>query len=126
MRIELSVSGGIAGVSWAYVVDGSEGRVVGGECVRRTGCDWEAGEVLARVPDARVRALAGRFVEAGFPALERTDFGTECCDQFDYVLTYRDAAAAKTVRGSDGTLPEEVLELIRRVRAFVEEAREEG
>ena len=124
VRIELSVSGGIAGVSWSYTLDGPVGAVVGGECVRGPACDWDPGQILARFSAEKLRPLAVRFVESGFPGLERTDYGTQCCDQFTYVLTYRDADADRTVRGSDGTLPAAVLELVRAVRTFVEETRE--
>lgn len=124
VRIRLAVTGGLAGVDWAYVVDGEDGLILGERCAGTVGCDWESGEVLAAVSPAEILALAREFVESGFPELEREDYGVECCDQFEYALTYRDGDEEKTVTGSDGTLPDEVLALADAVRRFVEEARD--
>ena len=56
--------------------------------------------------------MAAEFSIRGFPELVDRDFGTECCDQFNYRLTFRSGVAATTVRGSDTTLPDDVRELI--------------
>lgn len=123
VRIELAVSGGIAGTDWAITIDGARGLIIGERCRGPVGCDWSDGETLAAVDDAAVLALAGRFAEEGFFALDRTDFGTECCDQFDYALAYVDEERERTVRGSDGTIPESVSRLVSAVRSFVADAR---
>ena len=95
-------------------------------CRRLLDCDWSDGEVLAATDEARLLALAQRFVDAGFLELGQTDYGTECCDQFGYQLTYLDAGDQKTVLGSDGTLPSSVLALVGEVRQFVTAARGGG
>lgn len=122
VRIVLAVSGGLAGVDWQVTVDGRDGRVVGDRCRAGIACDWQPGEVLASVDDRAIRGLAHRFFEADF-FRDDAEYGTECCDQFDYALTYRDSDDERTVTGSDGTLPERIRELIGDVIAFVEDAR---
>ncbi|MGH7540398.1 MAG: hypothetical protein ACRELC_05320, partial [Gemmatimonadota bacterium] len=105
VRIELAVSGGFAGVDWLVTIDGAAGRIVGERCRRALDCDWSEGEVLATVEPERLLVLARRFADEGFLALPRSDYGTECCDQFEYSLTYVDGDDQRTVTGSDGTLP---------------------
>lgn len=122
VRIVLAVSGGIAGVDWQVTIDGREGRIVGDRCSDVIACDWRPGAVLASVGDDAVRELAIRFFEAEFFRGE-AEHGTECCDQFDYVLTYSDPDDERTVTGSDGTLPERIRALIGEVTRFVEDAR---
>lgn len=123
VRIVLAVSGGFAGVDWQLTLDGRTARIVGDRCRGALDCDWEDGEVLAATDADQLLALARRFVETGFLELPRTDYGTECCDQFGYELTYADADDRKTVLGSDGTLPTSVLDLVGEVRQFVTAAR---
>lgn len=123
VRIELAVSGGIAGTEWAVTIDGARGVVVGDRCRGPVGCDWADGETLATVDEEALLALARRFAAEGFFDLERTDYGSQCCDQFDYALGYSDAERGRTVRGSDGTLPASVMRLVGAVRSFVDEAR---
>ena len=125
IRIVLGVSGGFAGADWQLTIDGQEARIVGDRCREGIGCDWSTGEVLATTDELRLLALARRFVEDGFLDLSETDYGTECCDQFGYELTYVDSDDNRTVLGSDGTLPDAVLRLIGQVHAFVQEARGE-
>lgn len=123
VRIELGVSGGFAGVDWQITIDGRAGWIVGDRCRGNLDCDWEAGELLATVDAARILELARRFIDVGFLELRQTDFGTECCDQFGYQLTYADDDDRRTVHGSDGTLPSSVLTLIEDVRRFLSESR---
>ena len=123
VRVVLSVSGGFAGVDWQFTIDGRRTDIVGDRCHRRLDCDWSAGEVLAATHGAQLLGLAQRFLDAGFLELPQTDYGTECCDQFEYQLTYVDAEGQKTVLGSDGTLPSSVLDLVGEVRRFVNAAR---
>lgn len=103
IRIELEVSGGIAGVGYSFVVDGASGEVRGLRCLAH--CPFEAGETIVVVSAAQVGSLARMLVDAGLLTLDRGDFGTQCCDQFHYVLTYADGTAAQTVRGSSEALP---------------------
>lgn len=123
VRIVLGVTGGFAGVDWQLTIDGRTGQIVGDRCRGEIDCDWAAGEVLSTIDGDRLLGLARRFVDAGFLELHGTDFGTQCCDQFDYRLTYTDHDGHKTVLGSDGTLPAFVLNLIADVRDFVSASR---
>ncbi len=125
VEIVLAVTGGIAPVDWQFTIDGPQGRIVGDRCRGHSACDWEPGEVLAPVSAGELAGLAGRFFEAKFFDGD-AEYGSECCDQFDYALTYRDSDDARTVRGSDGTLPARVRDLIAEVRGFVESARGAG
>lgn len=125
VRIVLAVTGGLAGVDWQVTIDGRDGRITGDRCRDRVACDWEPGDLLATVSEEAVRGLADRFFETGFFRGD-ANHGTQCCDQFDYALTYRDSDDRRTVTGSDGTLPRAVRDLIGEVTAFVEEARSGG
>jgi len=103
VTITLSVSGGFAGVHYAIVVDGAAGEVRGLECTAF--CDFEAGEVLLPVSAAQVEELARRLDEIGVMDLDGRDYGTECCDDFHYELTYQRGQRAATVRGGGARLP---------------------
>lgn len=104
IRLELEVSGGIAGVGYAFVVDGSNGEVLGLRCEAH--CPFDAAETIAVVTAAQVESLARSFVDAGLLALDRSDFGTQCCDQFHYVLSYADGTTERTVQGSSEVFPD--------------------
>lgn len=105
-RLELEVSGGIAGVDYAFVVDGASGEVRGLRC--RDHCPFGAGETIAVVSAAQVETLAGMLLDAGVLTLDRSDFGNECCDQFHYVITYSDGTVEGSARGSSEALPEDL------------------
>ncbi len=75
IRIELEVSGGIAGVGYGFVVDGAAGEVQGLRC--QAHCPFEAGETIAAVSADQVESLARRLVDAGLLTLDRGDFGTQ-------------------------------------------------
>jgi hypothetical protein len=119
--IVLSVSGGIAATDWQITIDGSRGVIVGDRC-EGLNCDWGPGETLATVTGDEISALAVQFVASGFFSGPR-EFGSQCCDQFDYVLRYTDDDDDRDIQGSDGTLPERLRDLIDAVRRFVDEAR---
>jgi len=122
VEIMLAVSGGIAGIDWQLTVNGAEGRIVGDRCAGQPGCDWTAGDILATFDATDLIGLATEFTRRGFfdgPA----DFGTECCDQFDYVLSYRDDDEDRTVTGSDARIPQNIRDLILLVEQFVSDAR---
>lgn len=122
IQITLAVSGGIAGVDWQYTVDGRQARILGDRCRGETVCDWEPGDVLATVDLEGLAALGQEFFARGFFD-SRESYGTECCDQFDYRLTYVDSDDEWTVEGSDGTLPSHILSLVLLVQQFVSNAR---
>ena len=122
VEISLAVSGGSEGVNWGLTVNGGAGWIVGNACDLQLNCDWEDGEVLGAFDPADLTDLAGEFFERGFfdgPA----DYGSECCDQFDYVLSYRDVDDDRAVSGSDGTIPQNLRSLILIVEQFVTNAR---
>ena len=75
--------------------------------------------------EGSVRSLATRFFDVGFFRGD-AEYGSECCDQFDDTPTYRDADDERTVTGSDGSLPEEMRELVGDGIAFVQDARGGG
>lgn len=104
IRLELAVSGGIAGVGYSFVVDGSTGEVRGLVCEAH--CPFAPDETVAGVTPAQVESLARSFVDAGLLTTDRTDFGTQCCDQFHYVLEYADGSTEAGVQGSSETFPD--------------------
>jgi hypothetical protein len=122
IQITLAVSGGIAGVDWQYTLDGRQARILGDRCRDEVVCDWEPGDVLATIDLAGLEALGQEFFSRGFFDSPES-YGTECCDQFDYRLTYVDSDDEWTVRGSDGTLPPNILSLVLLVQQFVSNAR---
>lgn len=123
LTVSLSVSGGIAGVDWQFSIDGRTGRITGDRCNPAIGCDWEPGQTLATVSSQSVRLLADEFQRNGFFEGE-TKFGSECCDQFDFRLAYGENDFDRTVTGSSGRLPQNILDLITVVQGFVDDARD--
>ena len=113
VRIHLEVTGGLAGVDYALTVNGAEGVVRGERCV--SGCDFAGGDVLLRVSSDQIRSLSEMLLDGGLMQLDRSDYGTQCCDQFHYALEYRDDERERSVRGSSEALPE----AIRAVRAAI-------
>ena len=101
--IEVQVSGGIAGVDYAYAVDGAESVARGITCT--SGCDFGPGEVIAQLTLAQVLYFADLLDDAGIVGHNGKDFGDECCDQFYYAIGYRDGERESSVRGSSGALP---------------------
>ncbi|MDH3732216.1 MAG: hypothetical protein OEU54_01735 [Gemmatimonadota bacterium] len=123
LRMVLAVSGGIAGVDWQVTIDALTGRVTGDRCRTNLGCDWGEGEILASVTPAQVRSLADEFQGSGFFEGE-TEYGTECCDQFDFRLSFGENDFDRTVTGSSGRLPSDILDLITLVQEFVDDVRD--
>lgn len=107
--LTLGVSGGFAGVSMSFVVDGAEGEVRGGLCANL--CDWGEGDLILPVSDAQVEDLAGRLERAGVFRLAG-DYGSECCDQFAYDLSYRRGGKSASVRGVASRIPAPLAESI--------------
>lgn len=116
VRVELEVTGGIAGVSWAVEVVGSEGVVRGVRCAN--GCGFEPGEVLLPLSPLQVTRLAADLEAANILELDGTDFGDQCCDQFHHELTYASGARTSTVEGTDALFPPDLAVVIQRVVAF--------
>ncbi len=104
--VTMRVSGGIAGVSYAIVVDGSGREVRGRPCFPDCGVQPAPADDLFPISVAQVSALAELLDESGILALDGTDFGTQCCDQFHIDLTYERGSRSATVQGTDALLPE--------------------
>lgn len=108
--VEVNVTGGFAGVSFSFEVSGAEGVVRGLSC--ESVCDYVAGEILATLSTAQIQRTSEELLAAGILQLDGIDFGTQCCDQFSYVITYEAGERISTVRGDSGTLPPLLLRAI--------------
>lgn len=117
VTITLGVSGGFAGVSYAIAVDGAEREVVGVSC--ESFCSFEPGDVLVPVSAEQIAALAGALEEADITAWDGRDFGAECCDRFQYELTYRSGERSVHLTGGGGRLPEDLARVIGRLHGLV-------
>lgn len=117
-EIRLRVSGGLAGVEYTVRVDGPKREVVGESCV--SGCDFQEGELLHGLTREQAAYLLDLFQEAGIHQWDGTDFGTECCDQFHYDLTYSDRDGTSRVQGTSEAFPQELREAVQTVAAFAE------
>lgn len=104
--LEVRVTGGFAAADYSFAVDGAARAVRGISCVNL--CDFEAGETIVRLSPAQIRELSTRFHEAGILALDGTDFGTQCCDQFFFTIRFREGDEEAVVSGSSEALPEAV------------------
>ena len=121
--IMLDTTGGFAGVDHAVLIDGPASEVRGERCV--SFCDWEDGDLLARVTPEAVRELERKFDEIDFLEGEDEDFGDECCDQFHYELEFKRRGESRTIEGSSEKLPPSILALIRDIEEWIAEERED-
>jgi hypothetical protein len=111
VTMTLSVSGGFAGMSHSFVVDGAALEIRGESCLARPWCDWDEGELLLPVSGAQVSDLAGRLERAG--VLGRSgDYGSECCDQTYFDLTYRRGGREVRIQGTSSRMPADLAEAI--------------
>ena len=117
----MQVSGGFAGVSYAVKLDGADGTLMGEICTSL--CDFASGELLAVLTAGELQHLLGLFRGAGIRDLDGTDYGSQCCDQFYYRLTYRDDHGEVTVQGSSEAYPRKLREAVSSVHALIQEAR---
>lgn len=117
ISVEVQVSGGFAGVSYSFEVDGLE-RVVRG-LVCESGCDFEPLEIFTTLSEAQIRQAGEDLRASGVLELDGVDFGTQCCDQFSYVITFEDGDRTSTVRGDSGTLPPLLLRAINALQAMM-------
>jgi len=115
-RIALRVTQGLAGVDYALLVDGPAGTVVATACV--AGCDFQEGDVLETLSREQSVYLAQLFRDAGILDLDGTDFGTQCCDQFYYDLTFEDDEGTSTVQGSSELFPPDLRDAVSQVQAL--------
>ena len=117
VTITLAVSGGIAGVSYAFRVDGRAATVVGVSCT--SFCDFETGEVILPVSAAQVEHLARMLEEAEVLGLDGRDFGVDCCDDFVYDLTYMNGQSSAHVVGAGARLPQELAGAVAQLHGLV-------
>lgn len=103
VTILMDVSGGFAGVSYTFEVDGESGEVRGLTC--SNGCSFAPGQVLMRLSRAQVSDLAARLEDAGSLTFDGLDFGTECCDQFEYTLSYGRNGNTASMSGTTSRMP---------------------
>jgi hypothetical protein len=109
-RLRVHVTGGLAVADYTYEVAGR--AVVGVEC--RSLCQFASGDTLLALTPAVLVMLDEEVQAAGLDDLSKdADYGTECCDQRTYEITWTSGDAKRTLVGSDGTLPEKVRELVR-------------
>lgn len=118
IRIRVEVSGGLAAADYAYIVDGSAGAVVGERCVSL--CSFKAGEVLLPLSADQIINLSRMLVDAGILDADHRDFGTQCCDQFYFVLEYREGNVERSVRGSSEALPPAIARAIATLNRLLE------
>jgi len=116
VSIRLDVSGGFAGVSYSIEVDGQAGVVRGVAC--NAGCDFDPGQVIVPLSAETVRNLAEALEDGGVYRYDGTNFGTQCCDQFEYTLTYGLHRIRASFSGSAGALPESLAPVVARIQAL--------
>jgi len=110
LSIRLDVSGGIAGADISYVVE-SDGSVVGLRCASL--CAFAPGDTLHRLSPAQAEVLVAAIVSSGLIEVEGlVDYGTQCCDQFEYTMALTDDDGEHTIRGSSEVLPEGMARLV--------------
>ncbi len=68
IRVEVHVSGGFAGVSYSFEVDGGEGVVRGLSC--ESGCDFEPLEIFTTLSAAQIQRTGEDLRASGVPDLD--------------------------------------------------------
>jgi hypothetical protein len=117
-NITVEVSGGFAGVSYSFEVSGQEGVVRGLSC--ESVCDFDPGEVFTTLSTSQIQRTGEELRATGILLLDGIDFGTQCCDQFSYAITYEDGERRSIVRGDSGTLPPLLLRAIDTLTGMVD------
>ncbi|MGD8319884.1 MAG: hypothetical protein PVJ02_05505 [Gemmatimonadota bacterium] len=116
--VKVSVTGGVAGVDYAYQVD-TGGDVTGLRCT--SGCSFQEGEVLLRLTPGQRGAILDAVNASGLPTAGRpADFGTACCDAFDYLVIYSSGLQVRSFRGSPSEFPEPLQDLVRTLQLLYE------
>ena len=110
VRIRLHVTGGIAGVDYAIVVDGGTLSVLGESCVN--GCSFATGQTIMGVSREQVDGWAVDLLAAGILELDGTDYGNECCDRFYVSLDYSDGLAESAIRGTSDLMPPDIQAVV--------------
>lgn len=129
VRVQVEVTGGFAGVDFSFEILGAEGVVRGVSC--GNGCDFTAGQTLLPLSPVQIRTLAADLEDTGILEMDGQNFGTQCCDDFHYVVTYQSGFRTATIEGDGQRLPADLLPLVHRmvgmaqgmVPALVDQAR---
>ena len=103
VTIFLRVSGGFAGADYSVLLDGDRRTLTGVTCVSL--CDFGDGELLLNLTRDQVLYMGELFRDAQIHAVDGTDFGVQCCDQFYYELEFLDSKGVSTVKGSSEAFP---------------------
>lgn len=110
VRVQVQVSGGIAGVAYSFEVSGRDGVVRGLTCTN--GCDFTEGEVLLPLSVVQIQDLAQRIEDTGILNMDGTNFGSQCCDQFEFVVVYETGEESATVEGSSELFPTDLRAVV--------------
>ena len=116
VRVEVQVSGGIAGVAYSFEVSGRDRLVRGLTCTN--GCDFVAGETLLPVSVVQVQDLAQRIEDTGILDMDGTNFGAPCCDDFEFVVIYETGGESATIQGSSQALPPDLRAVVETLLAM--------
>jgi hypothetical protein len=119
VQIRFHISGGIAGIDYALLVDGSSGSVLGESC--SNGCSFDAGDTLLGVADDQIQDWGDRLLAAGILALDGTDYGTGCCDRFHVELSYTDGLGTTSIRGLADLMPPAIQSVVNELAGLVSE-----
>jgi len=116
LSIRVDVSGGLAGADLSYVVE-SDGSVVGLRCASL--CSFAAGDTLHVLTPAQAEVLIATLRSSGILDAEGlVDYGTQCCDQFEYVLVVTDDDGEHTIRGSSEVLADGMARLVNLLEGY--------
>lgn len=111
--IAVWITGGFAATDRTITLDGRSEAVR--VCDRE--CPAPPGEVVKRLEQSEIRALAMRFVDAGARADEQRDFGIceLCADQRHLELVYRDRTGSHRFVGDEPNFPDGLVDAIHKL-----------
>ncbi|MGI9625746.1 MAG: hypothetical protein ACR2QM_02840 [Longimicrobiales bacterium] len=118
MRIEVQVSGGIAGVSYSFEVAGDDRVVRGLTCT--SGCDFVTDQVLLPLSARQILDLVEQWNDTGILEMDGHDFGAPCCDDFEFVVTYSVDGDSATIEGSSQALPADMRAAVQGLMAMTQ------
>jgi hypothetical protein len=116
--LTLKVSGGLAGVDYAFHVT-PDGEVVGDHCAVM--CTFQPGDTLRVLTTAQRATLADLVDASGIAGLDADiEYPAACCDYVSYELTWSAANVSRTVEGPDATMPVEMADLVHAMTQLTE------
>jgi len=111
ITVRVTVTGGIAAADYTFELQ-DDGVVLGIRCVNL--CTFLPGDTLVRLTPAQRSAVKSTVVESGLHDAGRpVNFGTECCDQFTYKVTYTSGTVVRSFTGGVESMPEPLGKLVR-------------